>query len=83
MMIRAYLVGGEFRVHRADCGDCAREARRSGSAAQPEEHPDQAGVIAALWADIIAQDPDFYTTPGGMASLYEFLPCTSRLPAGE
>ena len=85
MLIRAYLVGGEFRIHRADCADCAREGRRSDSSARPEEHPDQAAVIAALWADIISEDPDFYATPGGMATLHastEFLPCTRGLPAG-
>jgi hypothetical protein len=85
MLIRAYLVNGEFRIHRADCGDCPREARRSDSTARPEEHRDQAGVIAALWADIISEDPDFYATPGGMSTLHagtEFLPCTSGLPAG-
>ena len=33
MLIRAYLVSGESRVHRADCRDCTREARRSDSGA--------------------------------------------------
>jgi hypothetical protein len=84
MLIRAYLVNGEFRIHRAGCADCARESRRSDSGARPEEHPDQAAVVAALWADIIAEDPDYYATPSGMATLHastEFLPCTSELPA--
>lgn len=69
MLIRAYLVSGEFRVHHADCRDCAREARRSDSSARPEEFPSQAAVIRSLWADIIAEDPGFYATPGGIASL--------------
>ncbi len=83
MLIRAYLVSGEFRVHRADCRDCTREARRSDSAAQPEVFPSKAAVIRSLWADIIAEDPGLYGTPDGMASLEadtEFLPCASGLP---
>ncbi len=83
MLIRAYLVSGEFRVHRADCRDCPREARRSDSGAKPEDVPSKAAVIRSLWADIITDDPGTYATPGGMASLEaatEFLPCTSGLP---
>jgi hypothetical protein len=52
----------------------------------PRNTPTHAAVIAALWADIINEDPDFYATLGGMASLHadtEFLPCTSGLPAGQ
>jgi hypothetical protein len=85
MLIRAYLINGEFRIHRAGCADCAREARRSDSTARPEEHPDQAAVITALWADIINENPDYYATSGGLATLHastEFLPCTRGLPAG-
>lgn len=83
MLIRAYLVSGEFRVHRADCRDCTREARRSDSGGEPEEFPSRAAVIRSLWSDIIAEDPDTYSTPDGIASLEaetEFLPCTSELP---
>jgi hypothetical protein len=83
MLIRAYLVSGEFRVHRADCRDCTREARRSDSSAQPEDFPSKAAVIRSLWADIIAEDPGTYATPDGVATLEadtEFLPCTSGLP---
>jgi hypothetical protein len=57
MLIRAYLVSGEFRVHRADCRDCTREARRSDSSGAPEEFPSKAAVIRSLWADIIAEAP--------------------------
>jgi len=83
MLIRAYLVSGEFRVHRADCADRKKDARRSDSGARPEEYPSQAAVIRSLWADIIAEDPDLYQSPGGIATLEamtEFLPCTSGLP---
>jgi hypothetical protein len=83
MRLRAYLVSGEFRVHRADCRDCQREARRSDSPGHPEEYASQADVIASLWSDIIAEDPGLYGTPGGLASLEAetiFLPCTSGLP---
>ena len=83
MQVRAYLVSGEFRVHRADCRDCQREARRSDSPGHPEEYASQADVIASLWSDIIAEDPGLYGTPGGLASLEAetiFLPCTSGLP---
>src|ERR1700716_350718 len=81
--MRAYLISGEFRVHRADCRDCQREARRSDSPGHVEEYASQADVIAALWSDIIAEDPELYGTPGGLASLEAetiFLPCTSGLP---
>jgi len=84
MLIRAYLVSGEFRVHQADCRDCQREARRSDSSASPEEFPSEAAVIRSLWADIIREDPSLYGTPGGFAILEaatEFLPCTSGLPS--
>jgi hypothetical protein len=83
MQLRAYLVSGEFRVHRADCRDCQREARRSDSPGHPEEYASQADVIASLWSDIIAENPELYGTPGGLASLEAetiFLPCTAGLP---
>ena len=83
MRLRAYLISGEFRVHRADCRDCEKEARRSDSAGGAEEYASQAEVIASLWSDIIAEDPELYGTPGGLASLEAetiFLPCTSGLP---
>jgi hypothetical protein len=83
MRIRAYLVSGEFRVHRADCRDCQREARRSDSPGDAEEYASRADVIASLWSDIIAENPGLYGTPGGLASLEAatiFLPCTSELP---
>ena len=83
MQLRAYLISGEFRVHRADCRDCQREARRSDSPGHPEEYTSQADAIASLWSDIIAEDPELYGTPGGLASLEAetiFLPCTSELP---
>jgi hypothetical protein len=81
--LRAYLISGEFRVHRADCRDCQREARRSDSSGDAEEFASQADVIASLWSDIIAENPELYGTPGGLASLEAetiFLPCTSGLP---
>jgi hypothetical protein len=81
--MRAYLVSGEFRVHRDGCLDCEKEARRSDSAGHPEEYASRADVIADLWSDIIAESPELYGTPGGLASLEAetiFLPCTSRLP---
>jgi hypothetical protein len=81
--LRAYLISGEFRVHRADCRDCQREARRSDSPGNPEEYASQADVIASLWSDIIAENPELYGTPGGLASLEAetiFLPCTAGLP---
>ena len=83
MQLRAYLISGGFRVHRADCRDCQKEARRSDSAGNAEEFPSKAAVISDLWSDIIAEDPGFYGTPGGWASLEAetiFLPCTSGLP---
>ena len=83
MRLRAYLVSGEFRVHRADCRDCQREARRSDSPGDAEEYASRADVIASLWSDIIAENPELYGTPGGLASLEAatiFLPCTSELP---
>lgn len=43
----------------------------------------RAEVIASLWLDIIAEDPDFYAPPGGLASLEAetiFLPWSSGLP---
>ena len=90
MLLRAYLISGEFRVHRAGCRDCQREARRSDSPGHPEEYTSQADAIASLWSDIIAEDPELYGTPGGLASLEAettFLPCTSGLtetsPAGD
>jgi hypothetical protein len=86
MQVRAYLVSGEFRVHRADCRDCEKEARRSDSPGHPEEYASQADVIASLWSDIIAEDPEWYGTPGGLDSLEAetiFLPCTSGLPGAS
>ncbi len=83
MQLRAYLISGGFRVHRADCRDCQREARRSDSPGDAEEYASQADVIASLWSDIIAEDPGLYGTPGGLASLEAetiFLPCASGLP---
>jgi hypothetical protein len=83
MKLRTYLVRGQFRIHRADCRDCAKEARRSDSAGRAEDHPSKAAVISDLWSDIIAEDPATYGTPGGLASLEAetiFLPCTSGLP---
>ena len=63
MQLRAYLISGEFRVHRADCRDCQREARRSDSPGNAEEHASRADVIASLWSDIIAEDLGLYGTP--------------------
>ena len=83
MRLRAYLVSGEFRVHRDGCRDCEKEARRSDSAGDAEEYASRAEVIASLWSDIIAENPELYGTPGGLASLEAetiFLPCTSGLP---
>jgi hypothetical protein len=83
MLVRAYLVSGEFRVHRADCLDCVRETRRSDSSGEPEEFPSKDAVIRSLWADIIAEDPGIYGTPDAIAALEadtRFLPCTSGLP---
>ncbi len=83
MLLRAYLISGEFRVHRADCRDWQREARRSDSPGDVEEYASQADVIASLWSDIFAEDPGLYGTPGGLASLEAetiFLPCTRGLP---
>ncbi len=83
MRLRAYLVSGEFRVHRDGCRDCEKEARRSDSACHPGEYASRADVIAGLWSDIIAENPELYGTPGGLAGLEAetiFLPCTSGLP---
>jgi len=86
MRLRAYLISGEFRVHRAGCRDCEKEARRSdsaGDAEEAEEYASRAEAIASLWSDIIAENPEIYGTPGGLASLEAetiFLPCTSGLP---
>ena len=83
MRLRAYLISGEFRVHRAGCRDCEKEARRSDSAGHAEEYASRADVIAGLWSDIIAENPELYGTPGGLAGLEAetiFLPCTSGLP---
>ncbi len=83
MQLRAYLVSGEFRVHRDGCRDCEKEARRSDSAGDAGEYASQADVIAGLWSDIIAENPELYGTPGGLASLEAetiFLPCTGGLP---
>lgn len=83
MQIRAFLVSGQFRIHRASCQDWKKDARRSDSSGHPEDFPTKAAVLRSLWADIIAEDSAFYDTPGGMASLdaeTEFLPCTSGLP---
>ena len=83
MQLRAYLVSGEFRVHRDGCRDCEKEARRSDSAGDAEEYASRAEVIAGLWSDIIAENPELYGTPGGLASLEAetiFLPCTGGLP---
>jgi len=81
--MRAYLVSGAFRIHRADCRDCEKEARRSDSAGNAGEYASRAEVIADLWSDIIAENPELYGTPGGLASLEAetiFLPYTSGLP---
>ena len=83
MRLRAYLVSGALRVHRAGCRDCEKEARRSDSAGDAEEYASRAEVIAGLWSDIIAENPELYGTPGGLASLEAetiFLPCTGGLP---
>ena len=81
--MRAYLVSGEFQVHRDGCRDCEKEARRSDSPGHPEEYASRAEAIASLWSDIIAENPELYGTPDGLASLETetiFLPCTSGLP---
>jgi hypothetical protein len=83
MRLSAYLVSGAFRVHRAGCRDCEKEARRSDSAGTAEEYASRTEVIAGLWSDIIAENPEVYGGPGGLASLEAetiFLPCTSGLP---
>jgi hypothetical protein len=83
MQLRAYLVSGTFRVHQADCVGCERKARRRDSIGNAGEYASKAAVIADLWSDVIAEDPDFYATPGGMAALEAetiFLPCTRGLP---
>jgi len=83
MQLRAYLTSGVFRVHRADCADCERKVRRGGSIGNAGEYASKAAVIADLWSDVIAEDPDFYAAPGGMAALEAetiFLPCTRGLP---
>jgi hypothetical protein len=84
--LRAYLVSGAFRVHRDDCSDCEKEAVRSDSAGHAEEHASRADVIASLWSDIIAENPELYGTASGLASLEAetiFLPCTSGLPGSS
>jgi hypothetical protein len=83
MKVQAFLVSGQFRVHRAGCQDISKEARRSDSSGYPEEYASKAAVIRALWADIIAEDPDTYGTPDGIASLEaetRFCGCTKGLP---
>ncbi len=83
MRLRAYLVSGAFRVHRAGYRDCEKEAWRSDSAGDAEEYASRAEVIAGLWSDIIAENPEVYGSPGGLAGLEAetiFLPCTSGLP---
>lgn len=83
MKVQAFLVSGQFRVHRAGCRDAGKEARRSDSAGAPEEYASKAEVIRALWADIIAENPGTYGTPEGIASLEtetRFLACTAGLP---
>ena len=80
--ISAYLVSGAFG-HRAGCRDCEKEARRSDSAGTAEEYASRTEVIVGLWSDIIAENPEVYGGPGGLASLEAetiFLPCTSGLP---
>ena len=83
MQVRAYLVSGAFWVHRDGCRDCEKEARRSDSAGDAGDYASRADVIASLWSDIIAENPDLYGSPGGLASLEAetiFLPCTGGLP---
>ena len=46
--MRAYLVSGAFRVHRAGCRDCEKEARSSDPAGDAEEYAFRAEVIAGL-----------------------------------
>jgi hypothetical protein len=86
MQLRAYLISGTFRVHRADCADCERKAWRGDSIGNVGEYASKAAVIADLWSGVIAEDPDFYATPGGLAALEAetiFLPCTRGLPMSD
>jgi hypothetical protein len=62
-LISPGLGGGAFRVHRADCRDCEKEARRSDSAGNAEEYASRAEVVAGLWSDISAENPGLYGTP--------------------
>jgi hypothetical protein len=81
VLIRAYLVSGEFRVHRADCRDCTREARRSDSGDEPEEFPSRAAVIRSLWSDMIAEDPAS-TAPRTAWPAWKPAPSSCPAPAG-
>lgn len=83
MQIRAFLISGHFRIHCAGCQDWKKDARRSDSSGHIEDFPTKTAVVRSLWSDSIAEDPAFYASPGGMATLEadtEFLPCTSGLP---
>ena len=76
---------GQRRVPRPPRGLPGLHARGTAQRLQrrAREFPSKAAVIRSLWADIIAEDPGFYGTPDGMASLEadtEFLPCTSGMP---
>jgi hypothetical protein len=82
MLIRAYLVSGEFRVHRSDCRDCTGEARRSDSSAQPEDFPSKAAVIRSLWADIIAEKTPAPTPPRTAWPPWKPGPSSCPAPAG-
>ena len=45
-----------------------------------EEYASRAEVIAGLWSDIVAENPELYGTPGGLEAETIVLPCTSGLP---
>ena len=81
MLIRAYLVSGEFRVHRADCRDCTREARRSDSSGAPEEFPSKAAVIRSRGPTSSPKTPAS-TAPRTAWPAWKPTPSSCPAPAG-
>jgi hypothetical protein len=48
-----------------------------------EEYASRAEVIAGLWSEIVAENPELYGTPAGLGGLEAetiVLPCASGLP---
>lgn len=78
---------GTFEVHRRGCAHTKRFAPWEHGWDIPAEYAETRwDVVYDIYGDIMTDDPEFYSTPEGQATVYNdvyFAPCLKDLPEGE